>query len=42
MVKRFAVISSPSLPSPLDSPLINFPFLKINEAEIPSILGSAL
>ena len=26
IVFKFAVISSPSLPSPLDSPVINFPF----------------
>ena len=42
IVERFSVISSPSFPSPLESPLKNFPFLNVNEAEIPSILGSAL
>ena len=42
IVFKFFVISSPSLPSPLDRPCINLPFRKVNEAEIPSILGSAL
>ena len=42
IVSRLEVISSPSLPSPLDKPLINLPFLYVNEAEIPSILGSAV
>ena len=27
IVFKFSVISSPSLPSPLDKPVINFPFL---------------
>ena len=27
IVSRFAVISSPSLPSPLDKPFLNSPFL---------------
>jgi hypothetical protein len=42
MVARLAVISSPSFPSPLDSPILNSPFLYINDAEMPSIFGSAL
>ena len=40
IVDKFAVMSSPSLPSPLDSPVTSFPFLYVKEAEIPSILGS--
>ena len=35
-------MSSPSFPLPLDKPLIKLPFLKIKDADIPSILGSAL
>ena len=42
IVNRFAVISSPSFPSPLDNPFSNLPFLYVKDAEIPSILGSAL
>ena len=42
IVERLTVISSPSFPSPLDSPVLNSPFLYINEADIPSIFGSAL
>ena len=42
IVFKLPVMSSPSLPSPLDKPLIRVPFLYVNEAEIPSILGSAL
>ena len=42
IVARLSVISSPSLPSPLDSPLLNLPSTYVREAEIPSILGSAL
>ena len=37
MVFKLSVISSPSLPSPLERPLTKFPFLYVNEAEIPSI-----
>ena len=42
MVLRLAEMSSPSFPSPLDNPILNSPFLYINEADIPSIFGSAL
>ena len=42
MVFKLLVISSPSLPSPLERPFTKFPFLYINEAEMPSIFGSAL
>ena len=42
MVLRFAVISYPSFPSPLDNPILNSPFLYINEADMPSIFGSVL
>ena len=42
IVARLAVISSPSFPSPLDNPILNSPFLYINEADMPSIFGSAL
>ena len=42
IVFKFSVMSSPSFPSPLDRPVVNLPFLKIKDAEIPSILGSAL
>ena len=42
IVFKFKVISSPSSPFPLDKPLINLPDLYVREADIPSILGSAL
>ena len=42
IVFKFKVISSPSSPFPLDNPLINLPDLYVREADIPSILGSAL
>ena len=42
IVFKFKVISSPSLPSPRESPLTNFPLIYVSDAEIPSILGSAL
>jgi len=42
IVTKLAVISSPSFPSPLDKPIVNFPFLYINDADIPSIFGSVL
>ena len=35
-------MSSPSSPLPLDNPLISLPDLYVREADIPSILGSAL
>ena len=41
-VFKLAVMSSPSCPSPLEIPFSNFPFLYVRDAEIPSILGSAL
>ena len=42
IVSKFLVISSPSFPLPLDRPFTNLPFLYVNDAEIPSIFGSAL
>ena len=42
IVFKFSVISSPILPSPLDNPLVKFPSMYVNDAEIPSIFGSAL
>ena len=42
IVTKFEVISSPSLPSPLDNPNLSLPFKYVNEADIPSILGSAV
>ena len=42
IVFKFKVISSPSLPSPLDNPVTNLPFSYIKDAEIPSIFGSTL
>ena len=42
IVFKFKVMSSPSSPFPLDRPLINLPDLYVRDAEIPSILGSAL
>ena len=41
MVLILSVIFSPCLPSPLVAPRINLPFLYINVADKPSILGSA-
>ena len=42
IVLRFSVISSPSMPSPLERPVAKIPFLYVKEAEIPSIFGSVL
>ena len=42
IVFKFSVISSPSFPSPLDKPVTNLPSLYNKDADIPSILGSAL
>ena len=42
IVFKFSVINSPTFPSPLETPYKSFLFLKVNEAEIPSILGSTL
>ena len=42
IVFKFSVISSPSLPLPLERPLMKIPFLYFNEADIPSFLGSVL
>ena len=42
IVFKLEVISSPSSPFPLDNPLISLPELYVREADIPSILGSAL
>ena len=40
IVLRFSVITSPSLPSPLDKPKTKFPSLYVRDADIPSIFGS--
>ena len=42
IVFKFSVISSPLCPSPLDTPAIKIPFLYVNDADMPSILGSTL
>ena len=39
IVARFEVISSPSFPSPLDNPFVNFPFKYVKEAEIGDVLA---
>ena len=42
IVFKLRVISSPSSPFPLDNPLTSLPDSYVREADIPSILGSAL
>ncbi len=42
MVFKFSVTSSPSKPSPLVEPLINFPFSYSKETERPSTFGSTM
>ena len=41
IVLRLLVISSPVFPSPRDRPRANIPSIYFNDAEIPSIFGSA-
>ena len=38
-VFKFSVISSPSIPSPLERPVVKIPFLYVKDDEIPSIFG---
>ena len=42
IVLRFSVITSPILPSPLDTPTFSFLSIYVKDADIPSIFGSTL